>query len=168
MDIEVYNGNLFHTDAQFICHAVNCQGMMGSGVALQVHQKYPHVFYRYKKFCNEMKSQGRSPLGMCLIVAADPAEQNVSIRYRKGQSIVNLFTQNKYGREQRHTDYEAFKNSLLRLDTILKEEKMPNNTTIAMPYQIGCDRGGGDWSLVLPIISEYLKDYHVALYRKEE
>ena len=168
MNIEVYDRDLFNTSAPFICHAVNCQGVMGSGVALQVHQKYPHVFYRYKKFCNEMKSQGRSPLGMCLIVAADPAEQNVSIRYRKGQSIVNLFTQDKYGREHRHTDYEAFKHSLLSLDTILKEEKISNNTAISMPYQIGCDRGGGYWTLVLPVISECLKDYHVVLYRKEE
>ena len=115
-----------------------------------------------------MKRQGKSPLGQCLIVAADPMEQNVSLRHRKGQSIANLFTQYQYGRGQRHTDYDALQNALCRLNEVLVEEKIPLKTSIAMPYGIGCDRGGGDWTKILPMLSDYLKQYHVVLYRKEK
>ena len=34
--IKIINGDLFDTDANIICHQVNCKGKMGSGVALQV------------------------------------------------------------------------------------------------------------------------------------
>ena len=47
--IEIIEGNLFDTDAKFICHQVNCMGKMGSGVALQVRQRFPHVYEEYKK-----------------------------------------------------------------------------------------------------------------------
>lgn len=47
--IEIIEGNLFDTDAKFICHQVNCMGKMGSGVALQVRQRFPHVYEEYKR-----------------------------------------------------------------------------------------------------------------------
>ncbi len=46
---EIIEGNLFDTDAKFICHQVNCMGKMGSGVALQVRQRFPHVYEEYKR-----------------------------------------------------------------------------------------------------------------------
>lgn len=51
--IRVIDGDLFTTDARFIVHQVNCKGVMGSGVAKQVRNKYPHVFVEYKKACSE-------------------------------------------------------------------------------------------------------------------
>ena len=36
--IKIIDGDLFVTDAKFICHQVNCEGRMDSGVALQVKQ----------------------------------------------------------------------------------------------------------------------------------
>lgn len=47
--IKIIDGDLFETDAKFIVHQVNCMGRMGSGVALQVKEKYPHVYEEYKK-----------------------------------------------------------------------------------------------------------------------
>lgn len=47
--IEIIEGNLFDTDAKFICHQVNCMGKMDSGVALQIKQRFPHVYEEYKK-----------------------------------------------------------------------------------------------------------------------
>ena len=48
--IKIIDGDLFETDAKFIVHQVNCMGRMGSGVALQVKEKYPHVYEEYAKF----------------------------------------------------------------------------------------------------------------------
>lgn len=41
-------GDIFESGAQVILHQVNCQGVMGSGVAKQVREKYPIVFEYYK------------------------------------------------------------------------------------------------------------------------
>ena len=45
--IKNIEGNLFDTNADMICHQANCQGRMGSGVALEVKQRYPEVFGSY-------------------------------------------------------------------------------------------------------------------------
>ena len=48
--IKVINGDLFNSTARFIVHQVNCQGKMGSGVALQVKQKFflPQMYIHKK------------------------------------------------------------------------------------------------------------------------
>ncbi len=50
--IKIIEGDLFCSDARIIAHQVNCQGKMGSGVALQVKRKYPNVYNEYMKVCS--------------------------------------------------------------------------------------------------------------------
>lgn len=50
MSIKIIDGDLFTTNAKIICHQVNCQGEMNTGVAQQVREKFPHVFEGYKNF----------------------------------------------------------------------------------------------------------------------
>ena len=44
MPVQIIDGDLFQTHAKYICHQVNCQARMGSGVAKQVRAKYPEVY----------------------------------------------------------------------------------------------------------------------------
>ena len=44
--------DLFESGADMICHQVNCMGVMGSGVAKQVKERYPKVFEEYVNWCN--------------------------------------------------------------------------------------------------------------------
>lgn len=53
MPVQIIDGDLFQTHAKYICHQVNCQARMGSGVAKQVRAKYPEVYDAYVGFCNE-------------------------------------------------------------------------------------------------------------------
>lgn len=41
MAVVIKEGNVFDSDAKIICHQVNCQGVMGSGVAKEVRERYP-------------------------------------------------------------------------------------------------------------------------------
>lgn len=34
-----------------VCHQVNCHGVIGSGLALQIREHYPVVFESYRKKC---------------------------------------------------------------------------------------------------------------------
>ena len=64
MPIRFVTGDLFSTDAKYICHQVNCQGKMGSGVAKQVREKFPMVFENYKAACDSWATSKSSPYTM--------------------------------------------------------------------------------------------------------
>ena len=74
-------GDIFESGAQVILHQVNCQGVMGSGVAKQVREKYPIVFEYYKSWCND-PSLKPGLLGQIQAVYTDDTGK---------QAIVNLF-----------------------------------------------------------------------------
>ena len=48
-----YNEDIFKTECEVIVNTVNCIGVMGKGIALQVKTKYPEVFKRYKNICDK-------------------------------------------------------------------------------------------------------------------
>ena len=41
MAVVIKEGNVFDSDAKIICHQVNCQGVMGSGVAKEPNVNGP-------------------------------------------------------------------------------------------------------------------------------
>ena len=47
-------------------------------------------------------------------------------------------------------------------------DNRPHKTTIALPYKIGCGRGGADWEVVYKIIEEELSSFKVELWKLEE
>ena len=47
-------------------------------------------------------------------------------------------------------------------------DNRPHKTTIALPYKIGCGRGGADWEVVYKIIEEELSSFEVELWKLEE
>lgn len=53
--IKIINGNLLNSSQKVIVHQVNCRKVMGSGVALQIRNKYPEVYNSYLKIFNRNK-----------------------------------------------------------------------------------------------------------------
>lgn len=135
--------DVFESGADFILHQVNCCGVMGSGVALQVKEDYPNVYREYKLYC--LNHSAKDLLGQVLYVNAECG------------CICNMFSQAYFGSRERYTDYDAFRKCL---EDIAKKAK---GHTIAMPYLIGCVRGGGDWNVVYKIIEDVLGDYDVTI-----
>ena len=41
-------GDLFDTKANVILHQVNCQGVMGSGIAAEIKRRFPQAYEDYK------------------------------------------------------------------------------------------------------------------------
>lgn len=137
--------DIFESGADIICHQVNCQGVMGSGIAKQVREKFPNVFAYYKKVCDDWRIKFGSDalLGQMQIVP-------VTIGW-----IANLFAQDKFGYDGKcYTDYDSLRRCL---ETV--KNRFPNKT-IAIPYLMGCARGGGDWNIVYKMIEEVFADYN--------
>lgn len=155
MAVVIKEGNVFDSDADIICHQVNCQGVMGSGVAKEVRERYPEVYAQYKYLCDINKGYPAGLLGKAQIVSTD----NVFSRY-----IANCFGQDKYGYDgAQYTSVGALMEALI----YVAEQARQFNWKVAMPYKIGCVRGGADWDTVKKIIDVTFQGVDVELWKLE-
>ena len=147
--IEVKKGNLVNASEQIIAHQVNCKGVMGFGVARAIRNYFPEAYEEYKKFCDTVKENTSELLG-CNQYVTVPKDKKI---------IVNMFAQDGYGRDKQYTNYDALEMCFMGL---ARKSRMP----IAMPYKIGCGRGGGDWdNVVYPMIERIFKNSDLTLYQ---
>jgi len=149
--IEYIKDDIFNTNCDCIAHQTNCKSKMGSGIAYSVRIRYPNVFASYKKYCDL--------LGNKLLGKIQPIECDDVI-------IVNLFAQDDYGRDKKqYTDYDALDMCLKKLYDYCEV----HNYSLAIPYKIGCNRGGGSWVVVRGMIEKYFKDSYIkcVIYIKE-
>lgn len=168
--INVYNGSILNAKTDFIMHQVNCQSVMGSGVAKVLRDFDEGIFTHYKAVSERRKLQNISLLG--------DNDYYWLINHYKKQCIVSMFAQDKYGYDgKQYTDYEAFRTCLRQFkaswpawveDIDKNNNKILRRTSVALPYNIGCGRGGGDWEEILKIITTELVDYDIELWRLDE
>lgn len=157
MSIEYYNGDLLESGCDYICHQVNCQGVMASGIAKSIREKWPVVFEKYKMFLDyPFFGAGPGNLG---------TEHLGRIQYvdvNDKQTVVNMFCQRSYGYNgERYTSYDAFANALCEI-----RKGIPKGSRIGFPYGIGCVRGGASWNIIHDMIAEELgNDYQVEIWR---
>lgn len=148
-ELTFHNGNLItDSSVDVICHQVNCQAVMGRGIAKEIHQRFPRVFSEYVKLCKEYRLRGRSPLGACQLVWTDDDHNRL---------VANLFGQEYYGTKRQQTDYAQLQQALTKLanNRFLREHHM----SLGFPDHIGCALGGGDWNIVLPMIRKTFSEY---------
>lgn len=148
MSIHVVNGDIFKTHCNIICHQVNCQGVMGHGIAKQVKKKYHGVFNAYKKYCDAHADNREAMLGEALIIdmyhGAAVCDWLVN---EDSKYIANIFGQLTYGTGLR-TDYTALVKGFEMVANFAQE----HNLSVAIPYKIGCGLAGGDWNKVSTLI----------------
>lgn len=148
--ISLIQGDILQADTDVILHQVNCQGIMGAGLALQIRLKYPEVYTRYRDYCAKFPLDSSEMLGQiqCICVGNEP------LLY-----IVNLFAQDKLGRGGRFTDYDALRSCLAQANKRFKGKR------VAIPFWMSCGLAGGDWHTVSKIIEDTMTDCQVTYYR---
>lgn len=147
-------GNLLDSDCDYICHQVNCHGVMGAGIAKQIRDRWPWVFVSYHEYCNRCKNRNESPLGEIWGVSIGRDNRN-------DQWVINMFSQESFGYYGgQFTSYDAFTKCLTTM-----ADRLPRDKTIGFPKGIGCGLGGGNWTIISAMIEEILgKDYDVYIY----
>ena len=152
--INEVKGNLLETNCDYICHQVNCKGVMNSGVAKAIRTKWPEVYRQYVRAYYNANGEVEELLGEIQEVEISPC-----------QSVINMFAQASYGYDgRRYTSYDAFWSCL----NYIKIKAKPKST-IAFPDHIGCCRGGANWRIIRTMIEEVLgNDYDVYIYKLEE
>lgn len=144
--INIKEENILNATEDIICQQVNCRGVMGSGLAIQIKEKYPEVYEEYKHICCNLKPE--QLLGLAQIVDC-----------KDGKSICNIFGQLDYGVKTQQTSYSALWNGLDSIFNTIKSYGKHNKKSVAIPYRIGCGLGGGDWDVVYKIIEASANSY---------
>lgn len=148
--MEVIKGDLFSITEGLIVHGVNCQGVMSSGVALQVKERYPVA---YEEYCEYLRHNGQISSQQSLLLG------NVQYSYVSPTLVIaNAYTQKYYGKHGKYASYDAVDDAMGNISKTVEKE-----CPIAMP-QIGCGRGGLDWSVVKEIIWVHLKNHNLKVF----
>lgn len=154
--INEIRGNLLDTHCKIIAHGVNCQNIMGSGVARALYEKWPQVKELYHSWFEKYDAgdKGIKALG-----------QVDDLHLKSGKVIINCFTQQFYGTDNiRYLSYDALYTCMTKLYLICVYYQI---NEIAMP-KIGCGLAGGEWPIVKAIIEEvFPKNFTVNIYIKE-
>ena len=156
--ITYIQGDITETDCMVIAHGVNCQGVMGSGVARALFEKWPKVRAFYHDYFNEFNAgiDGENFLG-----EIDSIQMN-----RGGKVVVNCFTQQYFGPGDRcYLSYDALYECMVKLKKLC--EVHYNVDEIAIP-KIGCGLAGGDWKIVEAILHSVFPEnnFNVKVYIK--
>lgn len=120
----------------YILHQVNCMSAMGAGVALALMKKWPQVRSEYMRFSKQV-TKPKDLLG-----------QVGYVRVEDNLTVINSFTQLGYGNAHRTGISDTNEELLIRNIRNAAEKAASENTTVAVPYLVGCGLAGGNWENV--------------------
>lgn len=155
---QVKFGNIFDVSltedknvSQFIVHGCNAQGVMGSGIAKEVKQRYPEAFKAYYDFVINWNSHNSRTLGIHSILG-----QIIPVQISPNLFIFNAITQDNFGRDNttRYVSYKAVKTAF---DEIAHHAH-GLGAEVHYPL-IGAGLGGGDWAIISDIIDSSFEQY---------
>lgn len=150
MIIDYFKCNILNTRVRTIAHGCNAQGVMGSGVALAIRNKYPMAYAAYRHADNGIGLKLGNTISW-----TGPHPQH---------KILHMITQQYYGRDgKRYVSYDALADCFGHLET---SDDWDGPREIAIP-RIGCGLGGGDWDIVSKIIDRCAPSIDVYVYDYE-
>lgn len=143
MQIEYVKGDLLQTEVKHIIHGCNSKGVMGSGVAKILREKYPRAYHDYNDTYNSYGLE----LGNVIVSVQDD-----------GKIIHNAITQRDYGRDPSrvYVSYWAIAEAFRKINQWGIKE-------IALP-KIGAGLANGDWNVISAIIENTLIDTKPYVY----
>ena len=129
----IRNSDIFKSQCQTIVNTINCVGVMGKGLALEMKKQYPQMFDKYKGLCDK----GLLDIGK-LWLYKDEEKWILNFPTKKDWRNPSEYSFIEYGMQKFIETYQS-----------------KSITSIAFPM-LGCNNGGLDKDLVLEIMTKYL------------
>ena len=148
--MKTINGDITRLKIGTIFQCVNCQDVMGSGLARAIFTKWPKVKEQY-----HLWNKGKTPLALLGTYKVIQVEPNVW--------VVNIYGQLEYGPgDKRYADYGAIKTALKKA----KEDKQFSDVVqwtrfddpIYFPYGFASALAGGNWDIISQLIEIYFPE----------
>ncbi|MFA5498909.1 MAG: macro domain-containing protein [Candidatus Cloacimonadia bacterium] len=139
--ITVKIGDLFTSDMATLANTVNCEGIMGKGIALNFKKKYPEMYEDYKMRCLNGE-----------------VEEGVPYVYEDlfGNKVLNFPTKNHW------KNYSNLKKIEEGLDSIIENYQKWGLKSLAFP-PLGCGNGGLSWLQVGPLMYQKLSKLDIPI-----
>lgn len=160
MTTKIVEGSIVDSTADIIVHQVNCQFVMGSGVAKALRDRFKNLYPAYLSMQDKRHVAITSEyLGKIQLVTVYPDDTENS------KFVCNLFGQNKYGNDgKQYTNYQAIECGLYALKReILFGEAKYYTESISFPWNMGAARGGGDWNVIKAMIETVFGDTDIEI-----
>lgn len=156
--LEIFNGDLLEAKEKYIAHQCNCLTQNAVGTAKAIFDKFPHA--------NTYATRTEPDVLGAIKILGNGQDE----RY-----VINMFAQYYPGKPKYpNSDKDGiivrekmFHRCLLRI------AKIDNLKSIAFPWKIGCNLGGGDWDHYLGTLKNFTtyveKQYgtRVVIYQRE-
>lgn len=158
--IEYKTGDIFAEDVDALVAPVNCEGVMGRGLALQFKREFPDNFRKYSKKC---KGEEIRPGNMFVFETSSNGQSALDLETQSGNKfasetrrvadpkyIINFPTKRDWRRKSRMEDIES------GLKSLVDEIQGRRIRSIAIPA-LGCGLGGLEWREVRERMEAKLK-----------
>jgi O-acetyl-ADP-ribose deacetylase (regulator of RNase III)/transcriptional regulator with XRE-family HTH domain len=141
-EIKFIKGNIFTSKHQTLVNTVNCVGIMGAGIALEFKYRYPEMFEKYAKYCEDKLIQ----IGKLWVYEVPNANQKV----------LNFPTKQHW---KYPSKYEYLEKGLNKFVETYKDKGI---TSIAFPM-LGALNGGLDPDRVIDLMQQYLSSCDIPI-----
>jgi O-acetyl-ADP-ribose deacetylase (regulator of RNase III) len=136
-------GDITKASEMVMAHQVNCQSVMGSGVAGAIRREFPQ---HYIDFMNDKRTP-EEKLG------------TVIRTHTKNKFIFGLYGQLECGYDgKEYTSYVGLGNAITEMMLWCKHYGVK---VVNMPKYMGCALGGGDWKIVQVMLEHLSEDFGV-------
>lgn len=163
--MKVKTGSLLDVTNGIIVHGCNCQGRMGSGIALFIKNKWPDV---YAAYAEEFRQRGLR-LGQLVSVGGNSFAGQSDVlglsrltpQLPSGLIAVNAMTQQYYGNDKsvRYVDYDAVRECFRKIKMLALKAGVPVNFNL-----IGAGLANGKWDEIKLIVDEELGEVDSTLW----
>lgn len=143
--IRIVKGDMLKAKADALVNTVNTVGVMGKGIALQFKEAFPQNNKIYVEKC---KKKELVP-GKLLAVW----DNNLIL----GKKLIINFPTKTHWKSP--SKYEYIEKGLVALVDLIEKQQIKS---IALP-PLGCGNGGLDWSIVKPLMIEYLDSLSIEI-----
>lgn len=153
----VVEGDVLNSGLDVVIHQANCLTIMGGGLAGTIAKYYPEAYAADKAF--------EVPTGEARLGQFSWAWVN-----KQTFRIFNAYGQNEIAKKNQYGRYEGNMTNVPKLEEAIRgilqylKERNQLHLRIGLPYEIGCNLAGGDWTEVAPMLDRAAKDYQVPLY----
>jgi O-acetyl-ADP-ribose deacetylase (regulator of RNase III) len=141
VQIQYIEGSLLDSEEFVIAHGCNAQGVMKSGVAKAIRERYPFVYNDYKNW------EKRHALRLGDVITSGNFDR----------IILNIISQEYYGRDPSvvYVSYDAIAKAVGRINAM-------GLTRVAFP-KIGAGLANGNWNIIASIL-ESLSNFTPIVY----
>jgi len=138
--LKVLIGDIFESRAQTLMNTVNCEGVMGKGIALEFKKRFPEMFKEY--------------VANCKAGVVKPGILTIHQNLFQNEKIINFPTKKHWRSPTLIKDIED------GLDYFVEHYKEWGVSSVAIP-PLGCGNGGLSWDAVGPLIYSKIKDLEI-------